>query len=101
MTTITFNISKEIMQRLQSQNKPLQSILIEALNEYLGKQSAVEFEVKSLTRTKTWELCGKFKIKKEASNGQKMADILKKIALKYSLSGVNPQDWQRKIRGDR
>ncbi|WP_030006940.1 hypothetical protein [Picosynechococcus sp. NKBG042902] len=54
MNKITLEVPEEMMQRLKSQNQPLQSLLLQALNEYL--------EQRSPTKTKTWELCGAFEV---------------------------------------
>ncbi|WP_143589343.1 MULTISPECIES: hypothetical protein [Cyanophyceae] len=42
------------MQKLEEQDQPLQSLLLEAISEYLEKRS--------LAKTKTWELCGAFEV---------------------------------------
>ena len=93
MNTITIDIPEAMMQMLQSQNEPLQSLLLEALNEY--------FDKKSLAKSKIGGLCDSFEIIEPKSNGQKMAEALKQISVTYSLSGLNPQEWQRENRGDR
>ena len=93
MMSITINIPEEMMQRVESQNQSLQSLLLEALNECLEK--------KDMTKSKTWELCETFEIAKNVSKGQKMAEALNQIAMSHSLDEINPQDWQREIRGDR
>lgn len=40
-------------------------------------------------------------IHQSQSNGQKMAEALRKIASNNNLSQINPQEWQKEIRQDR
>lgn len=54
MNTLTINIPDDMMQKLEAQNQPLPTLLLQALNEYLEKRSPA--------KTKTWELCGAFEI---------------------------------------
>jgi hypothetical protein len=60
MNTITIHIPEEMMQRLQLYNQPLQSLLIEALNEYLDNKAS--------TIVKTWELCGSLEVTEPKHN---------------------------------
>ncbi|MGB2924308.1 MAG: hypothetical protein WBB82_03325 [Limnothrix sp.] len=85
MNTITIDIPETMMQRLQARNQPLQSLLLEALHQYINQDSSLENSSDLIS----------------GSDGQKMADALKQIALNHSLSDINPQDWQREIRQDR
>ncbi|ANV90691.1 hypothetical protein [Picosynechococcus sp. PCC 8807] len=54
MNKLTINIPEDMMQKLAEQDQPLQSLLLQAINEYLEKRSSV--------KTKTWELCGAFEV---------------------------------------
>jgi hypothetical protein len=101
MNTLTINIPDEMMQKLEAQNQPLQTLILQALNDYLQKYPKVEAKTDDLTKTKTWELCGKFEIHKPTSNGQRMADALNHIALTHSLAELDPITWQKDTRGDR
>ncbi|ANV84286.1 hypothetical protein AWQ21_07755 [Picosynechococcus sp. PCC 7003] len=51
---VIVNIPDDVIQKLEAQNQPLQTLLLQALNEYLEKRSP--------TTTKTWELCGTFEV---------------------------------------
>lgn len=46
MSQLTVDIPDDIMQKLEEQDQPLQSLLLEAISEYLEKRS--------LAKTKTW-----------------------------------------------
>ncbi len=54
MNVLTINIPDDIMQKLEKQDQPLQTLLLQAINEYLEKRSPA--------KTKTWELCGAFEV---------------------------------------
>lgn len=54
MSKLTVNIPDDMMQKLEEQNQPFQTLLLQALNEYLEKRSSMKI--------KTWELCGAFEV---------------------------------------
>lgn len=56
MTQITIEIPDELMSRLEQQNSPVQEIVIKALENYIETESI------SITKTRTWKLCGSLEV---------------------------------------
>lgn len=101
MKTITVKISDDIMKKLQEQDQPLQTLLLQALNDYLQKSLKTDVPIENLTKANIEELYDDFQIDEAISNGQRMADSLNQIAMASSLTQLDPISWQKEIRGDR
>ncbi|MBE9171460.1 hypothetical protein IQ238_29565 [Pleurocapsales cyanobacterium LEGE 06147] len=58
MTKLTINIPDELIAQVKSTGYSIEEVLLEALTQYLAN-SLVS---KSITETRTWQLCGHFTV---------------------------------------
>ncbi len=57
MTQITLDIPDKLLSQINTDDQELQKIFISAIKNYIQSQA------KDITKTKTWELCGKLELK--------------------------------------
>jgi len=59
MTRLTIEIPDELMSQLEHKGYPLQEIVVKALERYVEAKEEDDFDI---TQSRTWELCGAFKV---------------------------------------
>ena len=58
MSTLTIEIPDELMSRLKSAGRPVQDIVMEALDQYVQNEDTAF----TITQTRTWQVCGTLEI---------------------------------------
>ena len=58
MTPLTIDIPDELMSRLASMGRPVQDIVVQALERYVHSEDSAF----AITQTRTWQLCGTLEV---------------------------------------
>ncbi|MGF1675341.1 MAG: hypothetical protein ACFCUV_16900 [Rivularia sp. (in: cyanobacteria)] len=60
MAKLTIDIPDELVSQVKSTGYPIEAVLLKALTQYLANNLVS----KSITETRTWQLCGHFTVSK-------------------------------------
>lgn len=62
MAKLSIDIPDAVVSQMQLSGDTLETVILKALEEYLGHQFSHTSEVADITQTQTWQLCGRLSL---------------------------------------